>query len=454
MSQYKPYKKIEAPLVLGHCMSELGVHNRLYSCELFGLVNTGTLCYLNSLVQALASCSEFVKLATAGSEKNDLCTAIAALFNKVRTPTTETTPQKIKCESSASILSAIQKTRVGHKSTLGTGTQEDVFEGMKFLIEGLGSKFENIFSVRYKNTIRCTACNKDKRVDSSGCPAELMINMSDSQPILQKSLTTQAEVEKYIRLHMLYPDDYRCEFCKAQNLSVVKTEAGEIIKNPDGTNKKLSLVQQFYSMSRVSSILMMSFHDNHQILFNNTTKGTRTERVVRFFPNEIRIKSKTHILVYRVVAQIEQYGSLGGGHYIANCLRPRPAWLGYRRIMDAQKAIKDAEERLVNCHIQERINELKNKLAHAERVIQDEVARANQDNKSYATAPPDADLDKFIDQQYAVYKFNDSTVTYDVRGFVPTSNTYLVFYHLFQEIPVSSPPETAGDAPTFARTKK
>jgi len=404
-------------------------------------------------MQSLASCPDFVRtivdLEDEFKEKGDaLGFAMSSFFNKVvpvplglEDMSANPPKNKIKNESVAPVLTAIQKTRVGHKTSLGTGTQEDVFEGLKFLIEGLGKKFESIFYTRYKNVIRCTVCLKEKSVDPASCPPELMINMSDSQPLLQESLNTQENVERYINMHMSYPDEYRCDFCKAQNLERVKDEKGMLITNPDGTPKVVHVIQQFYALSRVSSILMMSFHDNHRILFDNATKGTNKERVTRFFPNEIKINAKGNTLVYRVVAQIEQFGSLGGGHYTAKCLRPRPTWFSSVRVKQAEAAKKDTEARLASCQIPDRIKELTAKINNATRVIQEEQRIANIDirgNNGFHTAPASLDsgaLDQFIQKYYAVFKFNDTSVTYDVHGFVPTKNTYLVFYHLFQIIP-------------------
>lgn len=429
----------------------LSEHDGDFSCELFGLHNTGTLCYLNSLMQSLASCPDFVRtiidLEDEFHEKGDvLGSAMSTFFNNVipSEPKSTTSPKnKIKNESAAAILTAIQKTRVGHKTSLGTGTQEDVFEGLKFLIEGLGKKFESIFYTRYKNVIRCTVCSKEKSVDPASCPPELMINMSDSQPLLQESLNTQENIERYINMHMSYPDEYRCDFCKAQNLEKVKDDKGALITNLDGSPKVVHVIQQFYALSRVSSILMMSFHENHRILFDNANGGARKERITRYFPNEIRIDAKGKILVYRVVAQIEQVGSLGGGHYTAKCLRPRPTWFSSVRVTQASVAVKDAEARLASCQIVDRINELTMKIKSAKRVLQEEqrIADINirNDNGFTHTAPVSLDsdaLDQFIQKYYAVFKFNDTSVTYDVHGFVPTKNTYLVFYHLFQIVPV------------------
>jgi len=381
-------------------------HQQAFTVGLFGLNNTGTLCYLNSLVQALASCPSFVKTIMDHEDEFKSCPdqlgwELLQIFNRFRDPIEIGGNKKIKTDTVAKVLQELQKNRKanGHITNLGTGTQEDVFEGLKFIIEALDSNldkttFQNLFDVRYRQTIRCCSCGDTREVDITSCPPEIMINMSESDPMLQSSLETREDVEKYINLHMHYPDDYKCEKC--------------FTKNADGIRK----VQQFYSLARVSSIIVLSFHDNQSRLLNK--KGPKQ---TRFFPNQIQIKGINKILNYRAVAQIEQIGSLGGGHYTAKCLRPRPAGLGEMRLSAARAALKDTQDRLKICNNNERRDQYNTKIGLAHKTIEEE--------ESLSKLPPDS-----FDRKNATFKFNDNRVNYDPYGFQPTSNTYLVFYHL------------------------
>jgi ubiquitin C-terminal hydrolase len=381
-------------------------HQQAYTTGIFGLNNTGTLCYLNSLVQSLAACPSFVKTILDHEDEfkanpDKLGWELMQIFNKYRAPGSVGNGVRIKTDTTTQVLQALQKNRKanGHITNLGTNTQEDVFEGLKFIVEALDTcfdkpTFQNLFDVRYRQTIRCCNCGDTRDVDRSACPAEIMINMSESDPMLQNSLDTRDDVEKYINLHMHYPDDYRCEKCPTKNCDDVRK------------------IQQFYSLARVSSILILSFHDNQQRLINKTTKQTR------FFPNQIQIKGIDKTLNYRVVAQIEQMGSLGGGHYTAKCLRPRPSGLSQMRLTAARNALKDTQERLKICHNNERRDQYLTKIDMANKTIAEEEA--------LMLLPED-----HFDRQNAVFKFNDNRVNYDPYGFQPTSNTYLVVYHLF-----------------------
>lgn len=410
-------------LFIVESMATLVKHDGDFICSVFGLGNNGTLCYLNSVTQALASCPAFVKGLKEREDKTapeSLGSRMFQLFSKYLTTegsqvSIKGVPhfQKIKKDMTGAILSAIQKAREGRKSTLQSFKQEDVFEGLKFILEELGDPFLNLFYTRHKQHIRCTACGSKHDVKDDTCQPEIMINMSESDPILQKSLDSQTEIEKYIKLHMLYPDDYSCETCKA--------------KNNNKANPPLQPVQQFYTLGRISSIIIMSFHENMQVLFDNAHKGEHTARVTRFFPNELRIATKQGILVYRVVAQIEQFGSLSGGHYTAKCLRPRPHGFSEIRLTAANRALQDAKERLKSCQNPERIAALQAKERNAQKAVNEETAVA-----ALPDMPEMANLDQFIKKYYAVFNCNDDKVAYDVKGFVPSPNTYLVFYHLFQ----------------------
>jgi hypothetical protein len=405
-------------------MSKLQKHDGDFVDVLYGLGNNGSLCYLNALTQALSSCPAFIKelkkSETDLKAKPGLGGALLSLMNS-RLSTSEAmltvgniaVYKKIKVDSTVPIFDAIQKARANKKATLIRGQQEDPFEGFKFIMEELGEPFLQLFYTRYKLRLNCTKCGSKLDAEVKSCPPEIMLNMSESDPLLQGGLETQEEVEDFIRLHMLYPDDYKCEKCGAKN---------NLKADPPQCP-----VQQYYALGRVSSIIVMSFHDNMQIMFNNANKGEHGARVARFFPNELRIKTKTGTLVYRVVAQIEHTGNLSGGHYIAKCLRPRPHGFADQRIESAKKALTDTMERLKASQDPARIEILERKRDAAQRAINEEQEIASISSSS-------DNLDLFIKKYYATWKFNDKDVSYDPKGFVPSPNTYLVFYHLFQEI--------------------
>lgn len=373
-----------------------------YATQVFGLQNNGAVCYLNSLVQAILSLPAFVKKMIDHTDEfrdgdADFGVAMLNLLSKYQPQINrrnEVNFEKIKSDNVYQILKEIQKKRSAdnHTTTLHTGAQEDVFEGFKFLIECLGDPFPDIFNIRHSTIIKCKNCGSDHRSNNDSCPPNIFFNMSEQNPEIQKNLNTQENVQNYIKTHMLYPEDYKCEKCNIKNTSTTR------------------MIRQFYTLCRLSSVIVLSFHYNHKILFDNAKPGAvRNKRHTSYFPQELEFESKDGPLKYKVIAQIEQFGQLNGGHYTVKCLRQRPLNFGKQRRELAREILKNDEERLKVCHDPVRRQELITNIEKAKLVIEKETSN---------------------NELLGVFKFDDMNVSYVPDGFVPTENTYLVFYHL------------------------
>jgi len=392
----------------------------------FGLHNSGSLCYLNSLIQSVLSSPSFVQLLYSHEDEfqhagDNLGTRLLTVCKQFDCGpdflnTTDSSPfRQSQIADVSGVLREIQRIRTssGMGGTLHTHTQEDVFEGFKFLIESLdstdsidGEVFLSNFAVRHRLTIHCGACNKQHNADKSSAPSEIMVNMADRDPLLQKNLESQEMVEKYIKTHMLYPDDYRCEDCNVKNNQAL----GELY------------VKQFYSLARISSVIVLSFHHNHSVLLENAfaRPGTpKKERTVAWFPQELTfLDVGKKLLKYKIIAQIEQYGSLSSGHYIAKCLRPRPPGHSQNRLQNAKKALQDTVMRIQiaeKSQDRSRIEHLQNRATKMAGIIKDEERRLSSNDP----------WDKM-----GVFRFDDRAITYESNGFTPNENTYLVFYQL------------------------
>jgi hypothetical protein len=138
-----------------------------------------------------------------------------------------------------------------------------------------------------------------------------------------------------------------------------------------------------------------------------------TKKDERYFPPTLEFSSNAGILNYKVVAQIEHSGGMAGGHYICKCLRNKPLHMHEVRLQKAQALIQKNEKLLLTCKITDRenieqeLNNLRNSM------IKDEVLRK---------------------EKYGVFALNDTRVTFCPEGFVPTNDTYMVFYHLFNPV--------------------
>ena len=388
-----------------------------HSTRPFGLYNAANLCYLNSLVQSLLSLPAFVKVLldhadefrAANSELGMRLLEFCGQYgvdDEFLNSTDVDRFRRVQNGTTAPILRAIQKSRAG-KTTFRTFSQEDAQEGFKFIIEildeelkSLGSDkeiFKDIFAIRHKQRIRCSKCGHDRTIDRESCPEEIIQNMSEVDPLLQKSLDTQKNIEDHIKISLQIPDDYRCEKCNVQNN----------IKN------KQLFVRQYYTLARISSVIVLSFHYNHHAMRSGYAKRTS------WFPQKLEFVDKNgRDLVYKVVSQIEHSGSLRGGHYTANCLRPLPPGYVDTSLTKAQEALAEISTRLKTAREmrnEPRIASLEKKYDVLMDIIRDSKRRLTSNN---------------IFDKTGVWRFNDRTITYERNGFQPSDGTYLVFYHL------------------------
>ena len=171
----------------------------------FGLQNTGVLCYLNTLLQSLVSCPSFNKIILDHKEyfeENDkrLCIEYIKLLESAGISVSNTSLDNsfnIGYYNGSAILSEMVKARRGRKDTLLHGRQEDFHEGLTFLIEQIGGRIKDLFSIRYKMEIKCR--NPDCKTPVRSGPKEdpnFMFHLFEEDPVLQDSLTTKVSNEE------------------------------------------------------------------------------------------------------------------------------------------------------------------------------------------------------------------------------------------------------------------
>jgi ubiquitin C-terminal hydrolase len=279
---------------------------------IFALHNNGNLCYMNSLIQALMSCPSFNhRILGQGSP---LAKTYSALLRASRHKT-----RQLGTYSTANILRLLHQQRQsqGLQNNLWLGRQEDAHEGLVLLLDSLGGGLDSLFHVRHQSRIHCQSCGHN--VDKYN-PPEIMITLFDEISL--------ADPQKYISRHRQPLPDYKCDRCGVRGATV-----------------------QFLRLARLSEIIV--------VVFNKYDK-----KEIKQFPPTLQFRAKSGPLIYHVVAQVEHYGTMVGGHYNARCMRKIPA--------------------NVRC-----------------------------------SGP------------FGSIIFDDEVVKYSPAGFVPTNNTYLVFYHLF-----------------------
>lgn len=331
---------------------------------LFGLQNTGNSCYLNSLIQSLISCSAFNEfiLSDPNAEANK---TVAELIKLLRKPASAQ-PKKVNVHSLITILPNLMIIK-NKAFRFQMGRQEDAHEGFQLLSEAVGSRYDILFHNKYKVQVHCHNCGHDTypKVD----PCEVVIKIG------QRELNSKVNIEDHIKRHIEALDDYKCDKCKIKN-----TQTQKYIIRVD-------------TLSRVSEVIILLFKKYN-------------EKSNIYFPTSLDFKGTAkNTLHYEMVAQIEHYGSMYGGHYTARCLRPKPDGFHEYRMEQSQKVI-------ANCGS---IPQYKNRVDMAKVMMQHDTNNIKTGNN------------------LGVFMFNDGSVRYLPDGFYPTPETYIVMYHLFDD---------------------
>jgi ubiquitin C-terminal hydrolase len=241
-------------------------YNVKYAAVPRGLHNIGNTCYFNSLVQALMSCPSLVHNISTSSNPlaGALCRIYAGQSQDVR-----------------ELLNIIIKNHAGKFNTLHYGWQEDANEGLMMLVEDIKG-LENVFNVRYKTSLECK-CGYSYSVDTHNKePPEIFIDMYMPSPTEKNP---HDHFIKYLRICVDVPDDYKCDKCRRVG-TTIKTRA----------------------LCRISSVLIVTFKKY-------------TNKNLIDYPLNFTITTKEGPITYKVVAQIEHYGGMSGGHYTAQGLR-------------------------------------------------------------------------------------------------------------------------------------
>lgn len=368
---------------------ELEQYNPAGIPEIFGLRNSGTLCYLNSLIQSLVSCPAFNKYLITNRVKytsNQVVMKYLALLSR----NSQHKPfERANVDDAFDILRELMNYRSGRGSGPGLSffRQEDIHEGLTLFLDAIPGA-ESIFNVRYACRIYCRSCKQSTVPGTSGHeePPELVIDMSDSPAV------TKQEIEDKIKVNVQVPRDYTCEHCGAKNN--YNPDTGEIDSN----------ILQIYRLARLSEVIVLLF---------KKYSGKRT----MYYPPELEFKSMTKNLRYRIVAQVEHFGNMYSGHYSCECLRRIPGSMFDARRNKADKMLQQLRGRLAAIDSRGSntgLTRIKTELEERIRSIQSDIAR-----------------DAKCSESLAAFAFDDTSVRYCPDGFrAPTPNTYIVFYHL------------------------
>lgn len=350
---------------------KLTPYNLEYVSRIVRLKNNSSLCYLNSLIQSLMSCPAFNEYLIKNKKYY-----IEEKKNNIVKEYLKLYLAENSCCSTFPLLQELVSVRhkKGLQNNLSLNRQEDIYEGFVLLLETIDGSISKLFENRYQSKIHCLQCNHISIPGNEDLkymePSELVIDLNEENTLREK-LNDQIDVEEYIKLLVQVPRDYKCEKCKAENVYDPKTK--KIKPN----------VIQYYTLVRLSEIVVLLFKKYY---------GKKNI----YFPNELEFMDiNRNKLKYKIVAQMEHSGNMHGGHYTARCLRKFPENF-------CEKKINQLKETLANEPLKEKIKQNIQK------------------------------FESLKEKKTGTFLFNDDRVQFISNGFVPTPDTYMVFYHLFK----------------------
>lgn len=266
----------------------VALYDAKYVPRPFGLANTGAFCYLNSLLQALLSCSSLVRTALTHREYLQQTRTGAAFYELVATA--EERPENARTLSGkllSALMADVTQRRDADKGRRAFGaSQESASEALALLLEMLDppakdknvkfvvSPISHLFLHRYRCVVTCGEC---KRAVSDTVDVSVQLDlfyMNDAPP------TTEAAFAQGLQ-RTRGTLDYKCPVCN-----------------------KLVRATRDYVLTMAPEVLVCVF-------------GIYSARPRRYLPDRFSLPRQSGHVVYRYVADVEHVGALGGGHYTA-----------------------------------------------------------------------------------------------------------------------------------------
>lgn len=263
-------------------------YKKKYIPESFGLINTGVICYFNSLMQSLMSCTslnESLLNKKGRGDVNGVIVEYIKLYSESKTT---------QIKSAVGVWKALQ-TAILQSGTIdvgrrifASGGQQCADEALKLILEIMGDDVLEKFTVKYSSYIKCDDCGhkSDEKRDYNS-----FIKIIGNEIIYPQGGTSeewQKLFAKYIFKHTGIVEDYKCDKCGVK-----------------------STRQKYHQLRRLSEVIVI-------VLSKYGTKRNI------YYPRKLIFPAiGGGSLQYMLIAQIDHFGSMFGGHYIARCIRKK-----------------------------------------------------------------------------------------------------------------------------------
>jgi ubiquitin C-terminal hydrolase len=251
----------------------------------FGLKNNSCFCYFNSFIQALATCSSVNRYLFGLRDANIVVKNYINLLN-INMRSMGYVPEidigSIRNTYSIYLKKTAAKDR-NERSGFGNG-QEDAHEGLLYLLEMMGDSVATFFNTRYKQYKQCSTCGK-KEVVIDG-DRYLKENSPFIRITLDQFINFNNDFVGTLTRKEEIIDGYRCDHCH-----------------------QITKLKKIDYLSKVSEVIIVCI-DNYL--------GVRPQLNL---PNSFEIDGVNNPMKYKLIATVEHFGSLQGGHYVSKVLR-------------------------------------------------------------------------------------------------------------------------------------
>ncbi len=288
--------------ILSIMAESYSLYDKDYCMPVFGLHNTGAICWFNSLLQAIFSLPSINERLLSLNQTSESGNNSApqnqqnALIHVMKQVLSKCLPRSAKMLDSSpnihQLESASKEILMGfgielrkNNKILDITTQQGATDGICSFFEMLDdTDINNIIFNKYRKTIDCELCGKQNVSD-----------VNDFSPIINvfadNDLTTEELFVTYIKRRLVPVYGYKCEHC----------------------DKVMNKTMRFENIRRLSEVIIISF------AFVTGNKY--------FPPNMSFLNAAGQMMRYKAVAQIEHSGSYdmrthnSSGHYYARCTR-------------------------------------------------------------------------------------------------------------------------------------